>query len=133
MTVSAFFSASLEPLLIGVCLDNSCQTLGVILRARHFAVNILGSDQAALSDRFAKSGNENVRFSDLPLLSVPNTHSPLISGALVHMDCTLHSSLEAGDHTLCLGEPNWIQHSKTRPLVFQSWKYRQLAEEPSTV
>lgn len=131
MTVSAFFSVSLSPLLIGVCLDNRSGTLTEILKSKRFAVNVLSQDQAHLSTRFATPGNEDQRFDRLPLLNVPQCNSPLVEGAVAILDCTLESARQTGDHTLCLGEPTWIQRTSQSPLVFQSSTYHQLAPRPT--
>ena len=51
MTVSAFFSVSLAPPLVGVCIDRKAATLGMITRSGRFAVNVLSVAQSELSDR----------------------------------------------------------------------------------
>src|SRR5688500_2335555 len=67
MTVSSFFSVSLAPPLVGVCLDQKSATLPVILATGAFGVSVLSMDQWALSERFASKADEHLRFLGVPL------------------------------------------------------------------
>ena len=53
LTVSSFNAVSLDPPLILWSLDRSSSTLAAFENASHFAVNVLGADQIALSNLFA--------------------------------------------------------------------------------
>src|SRR6185436_2588039 len=52
LTVSAFFSVSLVPPLVGVCLARKSATLPVILATQRFGVSVLSAQQSELSERF---------------------------------------------------------------------------------
>src|ERR1700682_4008798 len=54
MTANSFTSVSLDPLLILVCVDQNAQLLSFLKTRRRFGVNILSSNQKALSEHFAK-------------------------------------------------------------------------------
>ena len=127
MTVSAFFSVSLEPPMVGVCLDNRCNTLAVVRETSHFGVNVLAENQFALSNRFAKTGNEAVRFDGLALHALEGAVSPMLEGAAAHMDCEVTAFQAAGDHTLCLGRVRAAATYARRPLLFHSGAYFELA------
>ena len=126
MTVSAFFSVSLAPPLVAVCLDRRALTLGVIQQSGHFAVNVLSQGQAELSDRFAEKDNEPVRFDGVSLIEVEGAHSPLIRGAVVHLDCELKALHAAGDHWLCVGEVGVALTHAGAPLVYHASGYHSL-------
>lgn len=126
MTVSAFFSVSLAPPLIAVCLDRRAATLGFIEQSRFFAVNILAADQRALSDRFATRDNEPVRFDGIPLDDVPTVRSPLLSGAIVQLDCALSAHHDAGDHVLCIGRVESALTHPGAPLIYHAAGYHLL-------
>ena len=126
LTVSAFFSASLEPPLIAVCLDRKAQTLPAILDSGYFAINVLSSEQRALSDRFATKHNEDVRFDGVALLELPDARSPLLAGAVAHLDCRLHMTQDVGDHALCVGEVLLTMTSDVNPLSFFRGSYHGL-------
>jgi flavin reductase (DIM6/NTAB) family NADH-FMN oxidoreductase RutF len=131
MTVSAFFSVSLSPPLIGVCLDQRALTLGQILASRRFAVNILSQEQSELSDRFAARDNEPTRFDGVALARVEGSFSPLVEGALVHLDCELIASHDAGDHVLCVGQVGIALVHPGAPLLYHGAGYHGLAPLPA--
>jgi len=125
MTVSAFFSASLTPPLVAVCLDRKSATLDAISINRRFAVNVLSAEQSALSDRFALAP-ELTRFDGLTLLDAPGA-SPLLAGAIVHLDCELDATHGVGDHVLCVGRVLLALAHAGEPLLFHASRYHRLA------
>lgn len=127
MTVSAFFSVSLDPPLVAVCLDRRAQTLGSIVQSGYFAVNVLSEGQSALSDRFATKDNEPVRFDGVALLAVEGARSPLLAGALVHLDCELQATHDAGDHVLCVGKVGHALTHPGAPLIYHAAGYHGLS------
>jgi flavin reductase (DIM6/NTAB) family NADH-FMN oxidoreductase RutF len=126
MTVSAFFSVSVAPPLIAVCLDAQAATLKVILASRQFAVNVLSTSQHSLSERFAKE-DEPVRFDGIQLHEAEGTRSPLLAGSVVHLDCQLEATHEAGDHVLCIGRILVALSHPEEPLLFHASRYHRLA------
>jgi len=126
LTVSAFFSVSLRPPLVGVCLDRQSETLPIILEQRRFAINVLASDQSALSDRFAMA-DERIRFDGVELLDAPGSRSPFLAGAVAQLDCDLDAAHDAGDHVLCIGRIALALAHAGAPLVYQGSRYQQLA------
>jgi flavin reductase (DIM6/NTAB) family NADH-FMN oxidoreductase RutF len=126
MTGSAFFSVSLDPPLVGVCLDRRAITLGLIGQSRHFAVNVLSDQQSELSDRFAARDNEPTRFDGVALAQVEGAFSPLVAGAVVHLDCRLTASYDAGDHVLCVGEVGIALTYPGAPLIYHGAGYHGL-------
>jgi flavin reductase (DIM6/NTAB) family NADH-FMN oxidoreductase RutF len=126
MTVSAFFSVSLTPPLIAVCLDGQAATLKVILASRQFAVNVLSTSQHNLSERFAKE-DEPVRFDGIPLYAAEGAQSPLLAGSVVSLDCELEATHEAGDHVLCIGQIRLVVSHPGEPLLFHASRYHRLA------
>jgi flavin reductase (DIM6/NTAB) family NADH-FMN oxidoreductase RutF len=127
MTVSAFFSVSLAPPLVAVCLDRKAATLGMIARTGRFAVNVLSSAQSELSDRFAIRDNEPTRFEGVELDTVEAAGSPLIAGAIVHLDCRLTATHDAGDHVLCVGQVGLALTHPGTPLIYHASRYHSLS------
>jgi len=126
MTVSAFFSVSLQPPLVGVCLDRRAATLGLIHQTQRFAVNVLSAEQSELSDRFAAKDNEPSRFDGIALARVAGAFSPLVAGAVVHLDCELDATHDAGDHVLCIGRVGLALTYPGVPLVYHGSGYHGL-------
>jgi flavin reductase (DIM6/NTAB) family NADH-FMN oxidoreductase RutF len=127
MTVSAFFSVSLTPPLVAVCIDRKAATLGMITQSGRFAVNVLSTAQSELSDRFAARDNEPTRFDGVALDTIEAAGSPLISGAVVHLDCELTATHDAGDHVLCVGQVGLAFTHPGTPLVYHASRYHSLS------
>lgn len=117
MTVSDFSGASLEPPLALVCASKTSVTTGVIEEGKCFGVNILRIDQDGLSNKFASKKDEFKRFEGIETFEGP-TGAPLLSDALVNLDCRLVAIHDAGDHVLCVGEIEEAHVREGEPLLF---------------
>jgi flavin reductase (DIM6/NTAB) family NADH-FMN oxidoreductase RutF len=127
LTVSAFASVSPNPPLIMVVIDHrhsACEFLESPGAA--FAVNILHQDQMDLSNRFAWIKDED-RFA-AGQWETAVTGAPVLQEALAWLDCTIHSRLEAGTHTVYIGEVQAasIPQPDQPPLVYWNRGYRHL-------
>jgi flavin reductase (DIM6/NTAB) family NADH-FMN oxidoreductase RutF len=104
VTVSAFTSVSLEPPLVLVALDQA-RTLGPVIRATGaYAVNILGEDDAALSDCFAGAAVVPGReaFCGAAWHSGP-LGLPVLDRAIASLACVLEEVVRVGDHDFLVG------------------------------
>ncbi|MEV7560547.1 flavin reductase family protein [Streptomyces sp. NPDC089795] len=105
MTVNAFATASLDPLLILTALGNTSRTARYILDTGRFAVSVLGAEQQDtarwFADRSRPVGSES--FAGLGWQPAPYTHCPVLDGAVAYFDCTVHDTHPAGDHTVVIG------------------------------
>jgi flavin reductase (DIM6/NTAB) family NADH-FMN oxidoreductase RutF len=126
MTVSAFSSVSLEPPLVLACADKASNTNPLIARSGSFAANILAAGQEQLSNRFATTGNEAVRFEGLECKRGPSG-APWLPGALAVMDCRVSAAHDAGDHVIYVGEVLDVDFSDRDPLLYFDARYRGLA------
>ncbi len=117
MTVSDFSGASLDPPLALVCAAKTSITTGVIEEGSCFGVNVLRVDQDALSNKFASKKDEFKRFEGVETFA-GKTGAPLLSGALVNLDCRLVAIHDAGDHVLCVGEIEEAHVREGEPLLF---------------
>lgn len=102
LTANAVASVSLDPPLLLVCLDRGSASRPVLEEAGSFAVSILRAGQGPLARRFSREDPEE-RFRDLALREEV-TGAPILDGALGWADCRLWRTVEAGDHTILLGE-----------------------------
>ncbi|RIL07866.1 MAG: flavin reductase [Proteobacteria bacterium] len=127
MTVSSFSSVSLDPPLVLVCADKKANTLPAIAESGAFAVNVLAQGQQALSNRFAKIGNEAERFDCLDCRRGPSG-SPWIPEAHAVLDCRVAAVHDAGDHVIYVGEVLAAEIDETsEPLVYYDARYAELA------
>jgi len=126
LTVSAFASVSLDPILVLVCIDNRSETHDGFDASQVFGVSILAEGQEDWSHRFAFGGSE--KFAAVPM-TMGTTGVPLVPGALAHVECRVRSRLPGGDHTIYVGEVMTLRVSPGRPLVYHASAYRGLDPE----
>ncbi len=130
ITVSSFSSLSLDPLLVLVSIQNSNALAAMIPQSKVFAVSILADDQEAVSNAFSKSGREPgaTLGKDVPTLDW-HTGSPIVAGAVAHLDCHLESAIQGGDHTIMIGKVVGAAFDASKePLIYFRRRYRGLAD-----
>jgi len=91
-----------------------------------FAVNILAQDQVELSNRFAWVKDAD-RFAEGDW-DTAVTGAPILKDALAWLDCTVYSKLDAGTHSLYLGEvqASSVPRADEPPLLYWNRGYRGL-------
>jgi flavin reductase (DIM6/NTAB) family NADH-FMN oxidoreductase RutF len=130
MTVNAFCSVSLEPLLVLVSIAKPLRSHSLINESGVFAVNILSLDQMEYGERFAgRIPDTEDRFAGIPY-TTGVTGSPLLPGSLAWVDCRVWARYDGGDHTLFVGEVlDGAISDKGEPLLYYSSRWSQLALE----
>lgn len=127
LTVSAFASVSPEPPLIAVIIDRRHHAHQLMeQKGTVFAVNVLAEDQTELSNRFAWVKDED-RFA-VGDWGTAATGAPVLQDALTWLDCTIHSRLPAGTHTIFVGEVQAAAQPRAEeePLIYWNRGYRKL-------
>ncbi len=103
VTIASFTSVSLDPPLVSFNVQRSARFHGLLSGARRFAVHVLASDQAGLSDRFADPGlDRDAQFAGVPHRVEPDG-LPLLDGVLATFVCEPWAEYDAGDHSLFVG------------------------------
>lgn len=116
LTVNAFASLSLSPPLVLVCLARKTRGIEAFVEGEHFAVNVLASDQCALSIAF--SGPLHKRFQNVAYVSW-DTGCPILEGCVANLECSRHEVHDGGDHLILIGRVIRLSHAEQRqPLVF---------------
>lgn len=115
ITVSAFCSVSLEPPLVLICVEKITGSHFALQESGIFAVNILGSGQAALSERFAAQLPD--KFDGLDL-SLNIDGLPLLSGCLATLECRVKQTFDGGDHSIFIGTVERATIYDGDPLVY---------------
>ena len=127
MTVASFASLSLRPPLVLVCIEKSAKSHDAIAAAQKFGVSMLAQSQADLSGRFATKKIED-KFAGVAIVRGAELGLPLIDGAICALECSVHSALPGGDHTIYVGQIESVRASDdVPPLVYFRSGYRQLA------
>ncbi|RTL30366.1 MAG: flavin reductase [Burkholderiales bacterium] len=121
LTANSFNSVSLTPPLVLWSLARRSTTMAGFLEAKHYAINVLASDQRLLAERFARKGID--RFDGThwhPGL----TGAPVIDGAVAVFECSHRSQYDEGDHVIFVGH---VEHCRRRlgaaPLVFHGGRF----------
>lgn len=127
MTVNSFASVSLDPPLVLWNLSLGTPALPAFESCTHYAVNVLSVEQVALSQRFARRGED--KFKGLRC-KVGAGGTALIPGCVAWFECKVVARHPAGDHLIMVGE---VEHSRraTRhpePLLFHHGKYKRAGE-----
>ena len=123
ITVNAFMSVSLEPMLIGIAIDKRAQAHHTLSVTDRFAVSVLSEAQQHLSDRFAGR--------PVPSMADPFTELagfPVIAGAITQIVARKHSAVEGGDHTIFIGAVERLRYSDGKPLLYFRGDYGSLSE-----
>ncbi len=100
-TANSFTSVSLDPALLLICVGKNLSSYRVFSTTDNFAVNILGSDQKELADRFARFKGD--RFADIGW-QTSALSNPLLDGSCAWFDCSLFERVDAGDHDVLIGK-----------------------------
>ncbi len=125
LTLNAFASLSLEPLLLVVCFDKTSRTLAA---ARHYGrvgVNVLAADQEELALRFAGKGTEDEKFAGLAWRDEGGV--PVLDGVAAWLTGPLRELLPGGDHLIGVVEAERFETGSGEPLVFCDGRYTRLA------
>ena len=65
------------------------------------------------------------KFSGVTWAPSAHTGSPVLEGALAHLDCTVHTVHEAGDHFVVIGRVQDLRAADAEdPLLFYRGGYR---------
>ncbi len=115
ITVNSFASVSLDPPLILWSAARGSMRHAHFSGAQAFAVHVLTNDQAALANRFSRSGGD---FDGLAHDLNPEG-VPVLPGTLARFECRTEATHEGGDHTIIIGRVLRFSMAETaEPLVF---------------
>ncbi len=115
LTVNSFASVSLEPMMVLWCIDHKVSSFPVFRQSEGFAVHILAADQKELCWTFAgKSGD---RFAGTGW-TMSAGRRPILPGCFAVMECRKVQEVEAGDHTILIGEVEKIAREDREPMLY---------------
>lgn len=115
LTVNSFTSVSMDPMLISWSIDKNVSTHDIFTEQEVFAVHVLAEDQGDLCMLFATKGTE--RFSQIEWNS-SNNDLPVIAGYTGLLECRVYKKVDAGDHTMLIGEVIHADNKETEPLLY---------------
>ncbi len=128
MTVSSFTSVSLTPAQVLVSLAQNARTHDLVMRSRHFGLNILDNNQQELSDRFAgRVPDEMDRLIGVETYNLISA-APLLKQGLAQLDCHVVTTLGSGTHTIFIAEVLAAQSVEDgNPLLYFNRGYQKIS------
>jgi len=127
LTCQSFSSVSLDPPLVLFIPAKTSRAWPLLQRSGKFCVNLLAADQAELSNTMASRGID--KFAEVKWTPAPHAGSPMLAGAIAHIDCSIHAVHEAGDHFVVIGRVLDLVtdddgDDDVAPLMFYRGQYR---------
>jgi len=118
------------PFLVMVSVWKENYSHDLIKNAGVFAINIMARGQVETARHFGRqSGRDVDKFSRIEY-ETRKTGSPILKDCLAFMDCRVYGSLEAGDHTIFVGEILESGFQKEGdPLIYDRLDYPYMTEE----
>ena len=104
MTASWVTQVSMEPVLIGVGIDNKSVTHRLIGAGGSFSVNLWPADDTRIFVKFSKPATKVDESLNGRAVSTAVTGAPVFAEALAWMDCEVRQAIDFGTHTFFVGE-----------------------------
>jgi len=128
----SFAALSLEPPLVLFCPTKVSNSWKAIEATGRFCVNVLHEKQKDVSARFGSRDSD--KFAGIDWRPSP-LGSPIIDGSLAHIDCTVASVHDGGDHLVVFGRVaslSEVPKRKPRPLLFYRGEYTGIEPDKNT-
>jgi flavin reductase (DIM6/NTAB) family NADH-FMN oxidoreductase RutF len=132
MTVSAFSSVSLAPLLVLFCAEKIARFHDTVLAAGFWSVSVLGEDSEKTARWLATRGRPlDGQLDGIDHHAGPATGAPVLDAALSALECRTVSVYDGGDHSIIVGEVVGVANSADDrgPLIHHQGQYRSLAPQ----
>jgi flavin reductase (DIM6/NTAB) family NADH-FMN oxidoreductase RutF len=104
MTTSWITQLSMDPVLIGIGVDNDAVTHRLIAEGRSFTVNLWDAQDTRVFVKFSKPATDDGATLNGRPVRAATTGAPVFEEAVAWMDCELRHTLDLGTHTLFVGE-----------------------------
>jgi flavin reductase (DIM6/NTAB) family NADH-FMN oxidoreductase RutF len=100
----------------------------MVLESQAFALNILGERSEGTARFFADNARLDGPEFRQGSYSLGKTGSPILSEATGYLEATIHSTHEAGDHTIIVAQVVNLEIAREEPpLIYYRSGYRQLS------
>ncbi|SEG42912.1 NADH-FMN oxidoreductase RutF, flavin reductase (DIM6/NTAB) family [Thermomonospora echinospora] len=131
MTINAFTSVSLDPLLVLFCAEKIARLHDAVLKSGGWAVSVLPEEAEDLSQWFATRGRPlDDRLGGHPFERGAHTGAAIFDESVASLECRTHAVHDGGDHSIVVGEVLAVQTpapKNRRPLLYYEGHYRRLA------
>lgn len=119
ITANSFASVSLDPPLVLWAPAKASSRYPFFAAADHFAIHVVGSDQADICNGFARTGDAFDQFD-----WETGAHGvPLLQNCLSRFECTKTAEHDGGDHTIVVARVTRVTTRIGEPLMFFGGKF----------
>ncbi|WP_263262444.1 flavin reductase family protein [Pseudomonas sp. RIT-PI-S] len=123
LTATAVTSLCAEPASIIACINSASSVLPALNGSRRFCVNLLNTEQHAISNNFGGRLKGAERFSE-GQWEVGEGGVPFLAGAQANLFCELDHSIAYGTHLIVIGRVTQVHFAETvAPLIYQNGSY----------
>lgn len=124
LTISSFAAVSFEPPLVSICAMRTSRRWTALRTAPRLGLSFLTPRQADLCRSLSSCEADALRDTHV---TVTAEGSVFLPDATAWLDCSLHSEIDAGDHTIALLSVHRVQSWSTQvPLVYHAARFRRL-------
>ncbi len=129
-TVGSFTSLSLNPPLVSFNIDRQSQMHDVLERATHFGIHLPLPKDEKLCNHFAKPDQSGEQQFQAVSQFRNGYGTPVLKQISSFLQCRAYDRLEAGDHTIFVGEVTEIneQERKQAGIFYCDRKYRSIGK-----
>ena len=127
VTASSFNSLSMDPPLILWSSMKEARSCEIFESASHFAVNILASDQMAMSNHFARQQEDKFAGYDW---EKGLGGAPIFPNCAGRFQCETYNKLDGGDHWIFVGKVIKFDDFGRAPLCFHQGSYSMVFSHP---
>lgn len=134
LTISACCSVSVDPPTILVSLGTHTVSARAVAQSGRFGVSILGERLLEAAKFASASGAPKFvdAFCDSDRERVGASGTPVVLGALAHIDCEVVDSIKVADHDVYFGGARSVLLSVAdTPLLYYGRRYRLLSAMPA--
>lgn len=126
MTTTWVTQLSMEPVLIGVGVDNTAVTHRLISGGRSFTVNLWNAEDTKVFVKFSKPATYDGSSLNGRAVQEAPSGAPVFDEAIAWLDCEVRHSIDLGTHTLFVGEVTAarIDDDEARPATTQDTRMK---------
>jgi flavin reductase (DIM6/NTAB) family NADH-FMN oxidoreductase RutF len=129
MTVSAFASVSLDPVLVLFCAEKVARLHDAVLASGKWAVSVLGEESEKVAQWLAARGRPLDGQLDAYRHHVgEQTSAPILDDAIAALECRTIAVHDAGDHSIVVGEVIGVTgpQQQSGPLIHYAGSYHRI-------
>jgi flavin reductase (DIM6/NTAB) family NADH-FMN oxidoreductase RutF len=104
MTASWVTQLSMEPVLVGVGIDQHAVTHRLVAEGGSFTVNLWDAGDTKVFVKFSKPAVDDGAALNGRAVHAATTGAPVFDEAIAWLDCAVRQSIDLGTHTLFIGE-----------------------------